>query len=815
MKHTKKMEADVKRKYFIAATLVLIVLLLIVTILPIKATNVTLQFEICGLNDGDLVEISIENQRGEIVTEKVKNYKNLAEIKFDPRYYKIEQMQINSAKEAFKLKSINIYSGTFNTYQDKVLKEVLVEDEQYSESGNGIITLDNDINKEISRCVNSGFELKKYLFILVIMVYALSLVHMLKNGVIFKYVELMLWVVLGIIVLMTFFGDRFHLPDTYNASYSINSETTELSKEELNTIVSGDFIARDNKLKKIHIDVSCDENSVYEDLGVSVIDKESGDIIYSHVFEAGILEAKKGIDISLKPMIKDSENRLYQIEIEPLDKGNNTLKVWLGSDLENHLMAVTSFYDSSFINKIVLIGSVIGLLILILLVFSYKDFKLSPNFVIKVAYTGIICYMILQIFYYAKYIGATPDETAHISYVAYLMENKTIIPDFANMHMYNIDSGILTIQNSTNYLGHPPLYYWILTIPQLLFGGSDIHVNLLRLTSAAMAVVSVCICFYLGYTRLSKRLPYIHLLFAMGVISVPFVTYGFAGVNNDTMSFLGVALAFWGVLRFEEKNRGVLTYLLLASGMFFVVLSKITAGLVLGVAYLIYIIYTCICEKSLKCIINTACAVVIPFILIIVAYFGTIYYRYGGLQPSLEHLNPTEYVMSNFYVPINNRAIYSVRDYIQHYWDLFLSSWSEISSHISISKSSKWFGLDRIIYLILMISPVFLIKIKDHIKASKFCISIFIGMLLAIIMQFYNAFQRFYYVSGYPGGFQSRYYLCWIPILAFSFANVFSYYDKVDSRSVQRIHLIRTVALFSMVLLGYGGFIYSLLVGRT
>lgn len=818
MGHTivKKEEYSSKLKKVIIGTAILAVTLIAILILPLKATNVTLQLHVKNLDNGTKVKFIIENNKGDENVTQVRVYNGRAEIRLDPKYYDLALLQLDTSDINAELDAASIYSGTYDASQDKQLDNVEIGEDQCTISEDGKITVHNDITGMLSDRLKSGIQLKVYLYLFIALIYVLYLVHTLRQGILLKYVEYALWFIIGVIILTGLSGNVFHLPDSFNASASVGISTEELSEMALDSTVVGEFTAKDDKLKKIQIDFLYDENSVYEDLGVSIIDKAGNEYIYSHVFESAALEGRKSIYAVLNSAIRDSKDKVYQVVIEPLDENvNTTIKVWEDTRQEEDVIALTSFYDSSFVNTVLLFASIIGLLGLAALAFGYKDFRLTPKMAVGLVYIGIICYMIVQIFYYGKYIGYTPDEQGHMSYVQYLMDNRTLIPDFSDMHMYQFGNGAAIMQDSTNYLGHPPLYYWILAIVQMLFGRAQVNITLLRLSSAAMAVLAVCICFYVGYTRINKSRPYVHLVYALGIISVPFLTYGFSGVNNDTLSFLGVSLAFWGILRFEEKKRGYSTYLLLAVGMFFVVMSKLTAGLVLGIAYIIYIVYTCLNEKSLKCVFNKACLLVIPFILVIAVYFAVIIITYGGYQPSLEHLNPSEYAASVFYVKLEDRRNYSIGEYIQYFWNMFLRSWSEISSHVSISKTTQWYGIDRIIYLIMGISPIFLMKIKDKVKGGRFCLSIFAGMVLAIIMQFYNAFQRFYYASGYPGGFQSRYYLCWIPIMAFAFASLFSYFEEKKNINSAILRTIRIGAFVSVLLMGYGSFIYSLLVGKN
>lgn len=85
-------------------------------------------------------------------------------------------------------------------------------------------------------------------------------------------------------------------------------------------------------------------------------------------------------------------------------------------------------------------------------------------------YTAALAYFVLKLLYYALCIGGTPDESLHIGYIAELTRNPALIPDFASMPMYRVLSQTAMQQvlspdaGSVNYLGHPPLYYLLLTL---------------------------------------------------------------------------------------------------------------------------------------------------------------------------------------------------------------------------------------------------------------------------------------------------------------------------------------------------------------
>ncbi|MCC8081984.1 MAG: hypothetical protein LIO80_08285, partial [Lachnospiraceae bacterium] len=93
-----------------------------------------------------------------------------------------------------------------------------------------------------------------------------------------------------------------------------------------------------------------------------------------------------------------------------------------------------------------------------------------------------------------------------------------------------------------------------------------------------------------------------------------------------------------------------------------------------------------------------------------------------------------------------------------------------------------------------------------------FCLCVFTGMFAASWMQFYSAYRNFFFTAGYMGGFQSRYYLCWVPVLAFAFAYLFQ--DAQENGAVKTDSAgkwIKWLALAVVLLMFYGSFLYTLL----
>ncbi|MCD8132292.1 MAG: glycosyltransferase family 39 protein [Clostridiales bacterium] len=771
-----------------------------ILLLPLERENVVLAFSLENVSDGTELDICIENSAGAISEETVHVYGGTTELWLNPDDYECESITIRGMADEETAVSVQLYSGSYDTSQDKMLSEIRLD----QSASDGTLILGESVCESISRALKNNWGLKGRLILLFLAIYVLVALYRRPEKL--KYAKLFLWLFLGVYIVCGIVGDRFELLEKYttvpNTGETVQSHT-------ISGTVETEFSVTSDDMDSITIPVVTDAETVYEDFGVRIVRTGDGEEIYSRLFTADFIKRNDGFVLSFSDMEEPLAQGDYVLILEPLDADvDSTVQFQFD---ESDTLGISVRYGPSSRNQIFLIGCLIGIFLLLLLTFCYRDFRLSDHMAVKITYCGVLLYAVVQVIFYGMYVGNTPDEVYHLSYVAYLLESRTLIPDFPNMPIYPMPDWIpIAEEGSINYLGHPPLYYWILTLVQMAAGGEMIHVNLLRFVSACMGLSGVCIFFALGNRYISGKYPWVHLVYAASCISVPFITYSLCGVNNDALSFLGVAVAFWGVLRFEKKNRNSLTFLLLACGMFLTIFSKLTAGLVLLVAYLVYLAYVCLREKSLRCVFNRACLVVIPFVLVVATYFGILYMRYGTIQPALGNMNYAYYMESAFYTDFSERSVLTLSEYFSYYWTNFLTTWSDIISHVSINKPSKWYGWDRCIYLVLLVCPVFAVRKK--FAGRVFCLGVFAGMLFTMLMQFYNAYKNFYFTAGYMGGYQSRYYLCWVPILAFVFAHLFlaAEEDGTAEYSVKK-QRIRVLSVVCVLLLFYGSFLYTLL----
>ncbi|MCD8075641.1 MAG: DUF2142 domain-containing protein [Lachnospiraceae bacterium] len=399
-------------------------------------------------------------------------------------------------------------------------------------------------------------------------------------------------------------------------------------------------------------------------------------------------------------------------------------------------------------------------------------------------YAFLFLYSLFQMSYYENYVGRTPDEMQHISYIAYLEETDVLIPDFTEMISGTLFSEISAKEDvwkidwtneEVNYLGHPPLYYQIMRLANAIHFESDgtvcvVNIARLRRFSMGIAALALLLIFYIGFTRLDPRRPCLHLLYAMITTSVPMMLYGAAGISNDTLALLTVTVYFLGILRFVEQKRDWKTYLLIAVGVTASLLTKTTAGLMTALASVLVIVSSLIREKSWKRLFRKSFFLTLPVYLPAVLYFLYIYKIYGTFQPSLANFVSEEYYQnSSFYVQEEERAVMTLYQYFLYYKKEFFGSWSGIASHIALYKPTRLYSPDRIallsVWVLPAVSVIFSFWKRDRV--GRACSGLYIAALLVAALQFVSAAGGFY-SRGYLGGFQSRYYLCVIAAFALS-----------------------------------------------
>lgn len=448
-----------------------------------------------------------------------------------------------------------------------------------------------------------------------------------------------------------------------------------------------------------------------------------------------------------------------------------------------------------------------------------------------VIYGFVFVYFVFKMFYYMEQIRYVPDEEAHISYIAYLEEYPDkIIPEFENITLYGggVNRGELRFwyfnTHGICYLGHPPLYYHIMKLLNAIdLQNEEMFVYLypLKLANIVLTSFTMLIIFYFGYSRMKRftMSGFYHSVFAVTATSVPMLAFCGSGVTNDNLSNLGVILFLIGVFRYYEERINYGTYFLVALGFFISIMSKLTTGEILVVMLAVIFLAELIRNRNLKLIANRYFLASLPIYLIATAYFLIILKNYGSIQPGLEVIAPNKLII----IPEEEREVMSFPVYIEYFFKNFGYTWSGIyNGRFSIMKVFEPFVRYPFYFIAVlgfirgMIGLVQWIRKKDiyGIIYSSAVISLFITIITQLLHGYHGLIER-----GYMGGFQARYYLCMIPILAFACGEIFGRLDteREENRSRGRWvliwfkRIIGRVAAFAFVLwMLYSDFLYFL-----
>ncbi len=437
-------------------------------------------------------------------------------------------------------------------------------------------------------------------------------------------------------------------------------------------------------------------------------------------------------------------------------------------------------------------------------------------------YALIFVYTIAQGVYYAnKYPGTSPDETAHISYVYYLTDSGYLIPHFEDMRLFNAIpmkwsiENYLYVEDSYNYLCHPPLYYQIMRLAGG-FSSTDtdgiIHIEKMRLRYFSLIISSIglLILLYIGYSRIDKNKPWLHLLYACAATSVPLMTFEMCAVTNDSLALVTGSICILGLIRFAEKKRGYLTYILIALGITASLLTKMTTAMLCVITALLVLIVSIIKEKSFKASLKKEFWITSPIYLIALFYFGVIYSKYGVIQPSLELISSTEYLQSTiFYTAPELRTSMTFGEYLTYYMSQFFRSWSGISADVDITKISVW-DKCAIASESLWFIPLFIFIPKINKTTDTLMLPVTCGWIACIItflIQLKSAYGTFL-TRGYMGGFNSRYYIPFLAVFALGTVLVF---NGIQFKNKKLNIVVVIIAIVFSFLLIFGGLPFYLI----
>ena len=96
-----------------------------------------------------------------------------------------------------------------------------------------------------------------------------------------------------------------------------------------------------------------------------------------------------------------------------------------------------------------------------------------------------------------------------------------------------------------------------------------------------------------------RRIPILHMLYGLILISAPNMIYVISGVSNDALTMPAVAIFMLGIIRFYEKKYNILTYFVIAAGINLSLLSKLTTGMIVCIIALGIVLFTFFKEKKI------------------------------------------------------------------------------------------------------------------------------------------------------------------------------------------------------------------------
>lgn len=813
---------------------------------PIRNVNTTLQMGMSGVEDGTEVQLIAEVDGDSIVAAEEPVYQGQVDFALNPDYFDASsfEVKINAEGEEITWNRLTIFTGKYDTNVDKIIFEeelqpALVEIGQGQE-----LVISGQIMEDMHTAIYNNYAVKIPLFLFLTAFCLLILIQLSKKQTLCEKIikNLIICIAALIAVYIVFYNDlnKDYEAQTIGMPQASVQDTEQ--KFDMKHTVRQTF---DSELKNLHaisinfqIDgqEAVDENAKF---GVSIWETDTGNTLSRNIFSYSSLQQSPVITVELEEK-NIEQNKNITVEIKHLSgeipdsvriltasgeikEGQNLY--YNGAAVDGSMLTMSASYEEYRARDL---AKAVELFIAALVIFTIYSSKLpfKRGYAIAFIYACMLVYSVVQIGYYMIYVGHTPDEMRHISYIVYLEESGKLIPEFSNMRFLTDTNPASFVPNSVNQLGHPPLYYHIMRLcnPIDNLGNGEYYIHLLRLRvfSACFGILALVIVFYLGYRKITKKLPVLHLLYSAIIVSIPMSLYNLSGVNNDTFVLLGCSIFFWGFLNLSEGKEKYGTYWLIALGFAFTILSKLTAGLILILMSSIYIIWHCTKEKSVKLILCRQFLSTLLIYLITIAYFLMVYNQVHSFQPSLANIDMEYYQKTAFYVAFEDRMAMGLKDYFFYYWDEFFKTWTGIASHIGLLKQTSWLSYDRFFAIIVTFLPIFCFFIKNDKTYIKMFISFYASLVFVVIMQFWNAYNGFYFVSGYPGAYQSRYYLCVLPMLAFIAVWLLEYLytaakEKLgalndNSKAFQNVSkAITVVGITASSFLLYSGFLYFIL----
>lgn len=354
--------------------------------------------------------------------------------------------------------------------------------------------------------------------------------------------------------------------------------------------------------------------------------------------------------------------------------------------------------------------------------------------------------------------GQPPDERAHLGYIADVVEPGSLWPNYEN--------GRVLRSTELNYLIHPPLYYSLQGLVGRLFK-LDAYTNYKSFRVVNAVLFTVALWLILIAARRLGIGPFGLVALGLGALSVPWMPYIAASVNNDALAYFGVGLTILGLVtqRPSTVDAEVPNLWWVFLGLAIAFLTKLTAA-----AFLCFLLlaYALVRWRDFLKILPTATFFrpFFVFLALVIPVYMWMRVSYGSFSPAPRYL----------YTFVEGIDPMPTVDFVRYFVETLWHRSAVVMSHLSVAPLTDW---GRYAFRLLIVVPPFLwlllrifrfrrlqgshaIQIGDAIMAAAAA-----TLLLHGLYTF-----RGYLGTGLLTGMQPRYHMQVIPLIWIPFLTV-------------------------------------------
>ena len=353
-------------------------------------------------------------------------------------------------------------------------------------------------------------------------------------------------------------------------------------------------------------------------------------------------------------------------------------------------------------------------------------------------------------------LGIPPDEIAHLSKIKHAKNSAGLITQLNDKLCTH---GAKQSENP-NYLSHPPLYYHL---SGLLTDKSDCTIvydyKTFRLASIVLSTLALVIILT-GISSFNTSNSAL-IIFALFITSIPIFPYISASTNNDNLAFFSFSLLLISWILIYKQRHFKIAAITLSISIALCLLSKATAGLQ---AVILSIFLTLLAPKQVRSsIFSLDRDKIVPAIILSLplAYYLFVKLTYGTFLPS------TVSLLDHYWDKAP--ATMSLPQYISHYFNAILRSFTGITSHENIYKTSIVQSYGILLVTAISVTQIFRLPKENDLRLLwKIYISGIITTVIFAVIHFIFIYAK-YRAYGYPGGVQFRYYLTLIPLVGIGY----------------------------------------------